>query len=107
MRSSLKLLVVGGYGTFGGRLIELLKDEPRLEIVVAGLTALAGAAVTVAGSRARHRAGAGPPDDAQLYGGSAARHLLRASGSNIFRGGPSQDIVAPMGVKPKAGPMRV
>jgi len=35
----LKLLVVGGYGTFGGRLVELLKDEPRLEIIVAGRSA--------------------------------------------------------------------
>jgi Domain of unknown function (DUF4166)/Saccharopine dehydrogenase NADP binding domain len=44
MRSPLKLLVVGGYGTFGGRLVELLKDEPRLEIVVAGRSASQGAA---------------------------------------------------------------
>jgi hypothetical protein len=35
----LKLLVIGGYGTFGGRLVELLKDEPRLHIVVAGRSA--------------------------------------------------------------------
>lgn len=32
----LRLLIVGGYGTFGGRLAELLLDEPRLAILVAG-----------------------------------------------------------------------
>ncbi len=30
-----KVLVVGGYGTFGGRLVKLLLDEPRLTLVVA------------------------------------------------------------------------
>lgn len=33
---SLKIVVLGGYGTFGRRLVELLSDEPRLTIVVAG-----------------------------------------------------------------------
>ncbi|MBS0417252.1 MAG: DUF4166 domain-containing protein [Proteobacteria bacterium] len=32
----MKILVVGGYGTFGGRLVDLLADESRLEILVAG-----------------------------------------------------------------------
>jgi saccharopine dehydrogenase-like NADP-dependent oxidoreductase len=32
----LKILIVGGYGTFGGRLVELLADEPRLHVIVAG-----------------------------------------------------------------------
>lgn len=32
----LTVLVIGGYGTFGGRLVRLLADEPRLEIIVAG-----------------------------------------------------------------------
>jgi hypothetical protein len=32
----LTVLVIGGYGTFGGRLVTLLADEPRLEIIVAG-----------------------------------------------------------------------
>jgi hypothetical protein len=36
---SLKILVVGGYGTFGGRLVDLLADESRLEILVAGRSA--------------------------------------------------------------------
>ena len=31
-----KVLVVGGYGTFGGRLVKLLLNEPRLTLVVAG-----------------------------------------------------------------------
>jgi uncharacterized protein DUF4166/saccharopine dehydrogenase-like protein len=33
---ALKILIVGGYGTFGGRLIELLEHEPRLTLIVAG-----------------------------------------------------------------------
>ncbi|GAN00004.1 hypothetical protein U91I_03667 [alpha proteobacterium U9-1i] len=33
---TLKLLIVGGYGTFGGRIVELLETEPSLEIIVCG-----------------------------------------------------------------------
>ena len=33
---NLVVLIVGGYGTFGGRLVELLEDEPGLTLVVAG-----------------------------------------------------------------------
>ena len=32
----IKILVIGGYGAFGSRLVELLKDEPRLKLIVAG-----------------------------------------------------------------------
>lgn len=32
----MKVLVVGGYGVFGGRLARLLTDEPRLTLLVAG-----------------------------------------------------------------------
>ncbi len=32
----MKIVILGGYGTFGGRLVELLLGEPRLDIVVAG-----------------------------------------------------------------------
>jgi len=31
-----RILVVGGYGTFGGRLVQLLADETRLTLIVAG-----------------------------------------------------------------------
>ena len=34
--SPLKVLIVGGYGTFGGRLVDLLSDEARLVLIVAG-----------------------------------------------------------------------
>ncbi len=34
--SKLRVLVVGGYGAFGGRLVALLEDEPRLTLIVAG-----------------------------------------------------------------------
>ncbi|MBZ9677983.1 DUF4166 domain-containing protein [Mesorhizobium sp. ES1-1] len=32
----MKLLIVGGYGTFGGRIVQLLENEPRLTMIVAG-----------------------------------------------------------------------
>ncbi len=32
----LTILIVGGYGVFGGRIVELLEDEARLTIIVAG-----------------------------------------------------------------------
>jgi saccharopine dehydrogenase-like NADP-dependent oxidoreductase len=38
----LRILIVGGYGIFGGRIVELLEGEARLELIVAG-RALAGA----------------------------------------------------------------
>jgi hypothetical protein len=36
MTGRLKVLILGGYGTFGGRLARLLADEPRLTLVIAG-----------------------------------------------------------------------
>jgi hypothetical protein len=36
MTATVKVLVIGGYGVFGGRLIQLLEDEPRLNLLVAG-----------------------------------------------------------------------
>ncbi|MDW5314333.1 DUF4166 domain-containing protein [Rhizobium sp. PL01] len=32
----LRVLILGGYGTFGGRLVRLLADEPRLTLLIAG-----------------------------------------------------------------------
>lgn len=32
----MKILVIGGYGIFGGRVVELLENEPRLTLIVAG-----------------------------------------------------------------------
>jgi Domain of unknown function (DUF4166)/Saccharopine dehydrogenase NADP binding domain len=32
----LRILIVGGYGVFGGRLVQLLADQPRLTLLVAG-----------------------------------------------------------------------
>lgn len=36
MTDRLMVLIVGGYGTFGGRLAQLLADEPRLTLLIAG-----------------------------------------------------------------------
>jgi hypothetical protein len=35
----MRILILGGYGTFGGRLVRLLADEPRLTLIVAGRSA--------------------------------------------------------------------
>jgi hypothetical protein len=32
----LRILIIGGYGTFGGRLVQLLSAEPRLTLLIAG-----------------------------------------------------------------------
>lgn len=45
---ALRLLIVGGYGTFGGRLVALLSDEPRLTIIVAGRSSERAAAFCAA-----------------------------------------------------------
>ena len=34
--TALKVLILGGYGTFGGRLARLLADEDRLTMIIAG-----------------------------------------------------------------------
>ena len=34
--SETRLLILGGYGTFGGRLAQLLAGEPRLTLLIAG-----------------------------------------------------------------------
>ena len=36
MDHTLKILIVGGYGTFGGRIVELLENEAALTLVIAG-----------------------------------------------------------------------
>jgi N-acetyl-gamma-glutamylphosphate reductase len=35
MTAAVKVVVIGGYGVFGGCLIQLLEDEPRLDLLVA------------------------------------------------------------------------
>ena len=38
MAGRITVLIIGGYGAFGARLVELLKDEPRLTLIIAGRT---------------------------------------------------------------------
>jgi hypothetical protein len=40
----MRILIVGGYGTFGGRLVELLESDARLTLLVAGRSATAAQA---------------------------------------------------------------
>lgn len=49
----LRVLIVGGYGTFGGRLAELLADEPRLTLLIAGRSLAAAEAFCKRPSYAR------------------------------------------------------
>lgn len=46
------VLIIGGYGTFGGRLTDLLADEPRLRLIVAGRSLEAAKAFCVRPSQA-------------------------------------------------------
>ncbi|BCW88211.1 hypothetical protein sos41_13490 [Alphaproteobacteria bacterium SO-S41] len=39
MSDPLRILIVGGYGTFGGRIVELLENEPRIVLIIAGRSA--------------------------------------------------------------------
>ena len=50
----MKILILGGYGVFGGRLVQLLADLSQLELLVAGRT-LAGAQAFCAGYRGQSR----------------------------------------------------
>lgn len=36
MKDDPVILLIGGYGTFGGRIVQLLENEPRLTLIVAG-----------------------------------------------------------------------
>jgi hypothetical protein len=36
MTGNLKILIIGGYGTFGGRIVELLESEARLTLLIGG-----------------------------------------------------------------------
>ncbi|ESY21398.1 MULTISPECIES: hypothetical protein [unclassified Mesorhizobium] len=51
----MRLLVVGGYGIFGGRIVQLLESEPRLILLVAGRS------LAKAEAWCKTRTGAAPP----------------------------------------------
>ena len=40
----MKILILGGYGVFGGRLARLLADRPDLELLICGRNLAAAAA---------------------------------------------------------------
>jgi short subunit dehydrogenase-like uncharacterized protein len=73
MTALLKVLVIGGYGVFGGRLIQLLEDEPRLNLLVAGRSAArADAFVRSRGATAAELAPVGFDREGDVAGGLAA-----------------------------------
>ncbi|TWB43385.1 SDR family oxidoreductase [Nitrospirillum pindoramense] len=47
-KSGLRVLIIGGYGTFGGRIARLLANEPGLTLVIAGRSAAKAAAFCAA-----------------------------------------------------------
>ena len=52
--SALRVLILGGYGTFGGRLARLLADEARLTLIVAGRSLRQAEAVLRGAAGASH-----------------------------------------------------
>jgi hypothetical protein len=52
---ALKVLIVGGYGTFGGRIVNLLENEPQLTLIVAGRSQAKAADFCRARAEARAR----------------------------------------------------
>jgi hypothetical protein len=80
---TLTLLVIGGYGTFGGRLCDLLADEARLTIIVAGRSLAKAEAFAARPSRARRIAAAIDRDAPDLAAAIAAHRpdlVVDASG---------------------------
>lgn len=55
MSDGLKILIVGGYGVFGGRLVDLLLDQERLTLLVAGRSLDKAKAFCLARKHARAR----------------------------------------------------
>ena len=65
---ALKILVLGGYGVFGGRLVELLADRPELEFLICGRD-LRRAEAFCSGHRGRARLRPLALDRADMEGG--------------------------------------
>jgi hypothetical protein len=55
MTAEFRILIVGGYGIFGGRLVELLEDDARLTLLVAGRSLAAAQAYCTGRAQARAR----------------------------------------------------
>jgi hypothetical protein len=53
--TALTVLIVGGYGVFGGRIVELLESEPRLTLIVAGRSLARATAFCTKRARAKAR----------------------------------------------------
>ena len=52
VRARIRVLIIGGYGAFGSRLVELLKDEPRLKLIIAGRSRSRAKTICIMESRA-------------------------------------------------------
>jgi hypothetical protein len=49
----MKILIIGGYGVFGGRIVELLENEPRLNLLIGGRSVEKARAYIVSRTQAR------------------------------------------------------
>ena len=72
----MRILIVGAYGAFGGRLVELLEDEPRLTLLVGGRSV--EHARLYCATRARALAGLVPTAFDRQHGTLAQLRALRA-----------------------------
>ncbi len=90
MSTRLCVLILGGYGTFGGRLAQLLADEPRLTLVIAGRSQQQAEAFC-----ARHRSRAAlVPEAFDRDGDVEAQLARRKPGLIVDASGPFQSYGA-------------
>jgi hypothetical protein len=91
MSARIRILIIGGYGTFGARLVTLLERDARLELLVAGRSFERGAAFC----RARNAAKAELTPLAFDRDGDVAAQLAQARpGLVVDASGPFQDYGA-------------
>jgi N-acetyl-gamma-glutamylphosphate reductase len=93
----MRVLIVGGYGIFGGRLVELLEHEPRLTLLVSGRSlerarefcALRVAQQSDCEDQLRRVAGCRDEREGQVDPalGKAAHEIARSAGSRHEMGG--------------------
>ena len=63
----MKILIIGGYGIFGGRIVELLEDSPQLTLFVGGRSAAMAARFVNSRQRAAARIGVALDDLCARY----------------------------------------
>ncbi len=90
MTTAMKILIIGGYGIFGARLVELLKNEPRLTLFVGGRSGAKATSFITTRIGARARLVSAPFDrDGDLAAALRRRDVLAScAGAIRSRGSP-------------------